>query len=237
MSNPYHRILYISGRVRSVLQLALPQRCALCAAHAGCLLVCAACDACLPRPGPACPVCALPTADGSICGRCTRQAPPFAATRAAFHYAFPVDRLLHALKYAGVLAYAEFFAAALAARVDDTPDLVVPMPLAPARQRQRGFNQAHEIARRVARMRGLPLAAALARVRDTPAQAGLRWRERARNVRGAFVAHPAVAGRSIALVDDVMTTGASLAAAATAARRAGAARVEAWVAARTLPPS
>jgi predicted amidophosphoribosyltransferase len=86
-------------------------------------------------------------------------------------------------------------------------------------------------------MRGLPLAAALARVRDTPAQAGLRWRERARNVRGAFVAHPSVAGRTVAIVDDVMTTGASLAAAATAARRAGAAHVEAWVAARTLPPS
>jgi ComF family protein len=237
MSNGPDRILYISNRVRPVLQLALPQHCALCAARAGGRLVCAQCDAQLPRSGPACPVCALPTADGSVCGRCTRGAPPFAATHAAFLYAFPVDRLLQALKYGGALAYAEFFAAALADRVGGTTDLVVPMPLAPARQRQRGFNQAQEIARRVAHMRGLPLAQALARVRDTPAQAGLRWRDRARNMRGAFVARPDVAGRSVAIVDDVMTTGASVAAAAMAARRAGAVRVEAWVAARTLPPS
>jgi ComF family protein len=237
MSNDPDRILYNSSRVRSVLQLALPQHCALCAARAGGRLVCAGCDAHLPRPGPACPVCALPTPDGSVCGRCTRRRPPFAATRAAFLYAFPIDRLLQAYKYGGALAYADFFAAALADRVEDTCDLVVPMPLAPARQRQRGFNQAQEIARRVARVRGLPLAQALARVRDTPAQAGLRWRDRARNVRGAFVAGPDVAGRAVAIVDDVMTTGASVAAAAAAARRAGAVRVEAWVAARTLPPS
>ncbi len=237
MSNGTDRILYRAGRLRLMLQLALPQRCALCTARCTDLLVCTACAHALPRSGSVCPVCALPTPDGDTCGACLRRPPPFAATYAAFVYAFPVDRLLHALKYGSALAYADFFATALAAQVRSRPDVVVPLPLAPRRQRERGFNQATEIARRVARERGLEFAHALVRVRDTPAQAGLHWQERARNVRHAFAATSAVAGRSIAIVDDVMTTGASLAAAAAAARRAGAVRVEAWVAARTLPPS
>jgi ComF family protein len=223
-----------------MLQLALPQRCALCGARTGNALVCVPCAGQLPRVPLACPACGLPTPEGSACGPCTRRPPPFAATHAAFVYAFPVDRLMHAFKYGGALAYADFFAAAMGATAPNAvgrPDLIVPMPLARTRQRERGFNQAHEIARRIAHRQQLPLAPALVRLRDTPAQAGLRWRERARNVRDAFAALPVVAGRSIAIVDDVMTTGASLAAAATAARRAGALRVEAWVAARTLPPS
>lgn len=224
-------------RLAALARSALPQLCALCAAPAGGALVCTACDFALPRLGPACPCCALPTPGGIVCGRCTARAPPFTATRAAFAYAFPLDRLLQAMKYGGALAYADYFAAALARTVPVWPDLLVALPLAPARQRQRGFNQAQEIARRLARLGGTPAVAGLVRTRDTPAQAALPWRERARNVRDAFAALPVVAGRRVAIVDDVMTTGATLAAAANAARRAGALSVEAFVVARTLPPA
>jgi predicted amidophosphoribosyltransferase len=195
---------------------ALRQSCTLCAADAGDALVCPACAGALPRLARACPVCASPAAGAAACGRCLSHPPPFVATVAAFVYAFPVDRLLQQLKYGGRLAHADWAAGELAAAVAAArsahrgagrPDFVAAMPLAPARQRARGFNQAHEIGVRTARALGLPLVPALTRTTHGTPQAALRWSERARNVRGAF------------------------------ACRAGAAQVEAWVVARTLPPA
>src|SRR5436305_4025713 len=136
------------------LQLALPQSCALCAAPCGKMLLCEQCRETLPRIATACPLCGLPSMMTAICGLCLARAPPFAATVAASTYAFPVDQLLQAFKYGGALALAEPLADALATAVrsrgDSNCDAIVALPLAPARQRQRGFNQAHEVARRAA---------------------------------------------------------------------------------------
>ncbi len=222
---------------------ALPQSCAFCVAPCGSALVCAACRAALPRVEGACPTCALPVPAGSRCGACLARPPPFAAAYAAFAYAFPLDRLLQSFKYGGQLAQADFFAEAVAERVarrgpaTPWPDALVALPLAPSRQRERGYDQAAEIARRVARIVDIPMARGLRRTRDTAAQAALPWKERAANVRGAFAGDPTLAGQRIAIVDDVMTTGATLTAAAQAALRAGARAVEAWAVARTLPPA
>jgi len=229
--------------VAKTCQRALPQSCALCAAPCGSALVCAACCAGLPRIASACPLCALPAPGAAVCGTCLARPPPFAAAFAAFAYAFPLDRLLHAFKYGGRLAHADFFAEALSASVAQRPagkpwpDALVALPLAPARQRARGFDQAAEIARRVARITGVTMAPGLHRTRDTPAQAALPWKERAKNVRGAFAADSSLGGQRIAIVDDVMTTGATLVSAADAVLRAGALNVEAWAVARTLPPA
>jgi len=183
---------------------------------------------------------------GQVCGICLRRPPAFDRTLAAFSYGFPVDRLLHQFKYAGRLALADWAAAALTAATvralaarggAEMPDLVAAVPLSAARQRERGFNQAHEIAARVARRLGLPVGHALARAERGVPQAALPWSARARNVRGAFACRRDVRGLAVALVDDVMTTGATLAEAAATLRRAGAARVEAWVVARTPPPA
>lgn len=222
------------------LQRALPQVCMLCAAPSGNALLCESCEAALPRIGSACPLCGVPSAVPIICGACLARAPPFEATVAAWVYAFPVDQLLQAFKYASALSLAAAFAdelcAAVRRRTDARADTIVALPLAPVRQRARGFNQAHEIARRVGAMLRLPVLRGLARVRDSPPQATLAWESRARNVRDAFVGAHSLRGRRIAIIDDVMTTGATLSAAAKAARRAGALAVEAWVVARTLPP-
>jgi ComF family protein len=221
---------------------ALPQRCELCAATSGSELLCRSCVRSLPRLGPACPQCALPTSGGETCGHCLAHPPAFDATLAAYAYAFPVDRLLHAFKYHGRLALAKWGAGAILAererRGGTAPDRLIALPLAAERQRERGYNQAFEIARAVARRLRLPLLRKGAtRVRTAPPQAALPWSARAKNVRGAFACDVDLSGLKVAVVDDVMTTGASLAEFAATLRRAGAARVENWIVARTLPPA
>ena len=230
----------ISALLLAAVRSALPQACALCAARSGDAMLCAGCASAMPRIASPCARCALPSPGAAVCGACLAHPPAFAATTAAWRYAFPADRLLHAFKYAGRLALAEPLAVALVDAVHAAgaplPDRVIALPLSRERQRARGFNHAHEIARRVSSRLRIPLARELRRTREAPPQAGLALRERIRNVRGAFEATASLAGLSIAIVDDVMTTGATLAAAALAARDAGATRVDAWVVARTPPP-
>lgn len=231
----------VRQRALDAARLALPQRCELCAGHSGSDLVCAACTRELPRIEPACPVCAMPASGGVSCGSCLAHAPPFDATTAAYAYAFPVDRLIQAFKYQGRLALADWCADAVVAarsRVPvPAPAHVVAMPLAAQRQRERGFNQAAEVARAVAaRIGATLLERGIGRTRATAPQAALPWSERATNIRGAFACTTELTGLAVAVVDDVMTTGATLAEFARTLKAAGAARVENWVVART-PPS
>ena len=225
-----------SALLRRATGALLPQRCVLCVAAAGASLLCTRCALALPLLPPHCPQCASPAPEGHLCGRCLTEPPAFAATRCAFVYAYPLDALVHALKYGGCAAHAAIFAEALARLPGSPPDCLVPMPLSPARQRQRGYNQAAEIVRHLARLLQVPVVRSLHRTRETAPQAALPLHRRHANVRGAFAVTGTLAGQRIALVDDVMTTGATLDAAAGALRAAGAANVEAWIGARTLPP-
>ena len=203
------------------------------------------CDDCrrtLPRAAAACRVCALPVVAGDVCGRCLAKPPAFERTVAAFTYAYPVDRLLHAYKYRGRLALAHWCARELgeaisAAAIDTAGVCMVAMPLGKARQRERGFNQALEIARLAGASLDVELAQGFVRrAREAVPQAALAWSERAANVRGAFVCDDDVRGLDIAVIDDVMTTGASLQELARTLKAAGAHSVQNWVIARTLPP-
>ncbi|MEZ5614902.1 MAG: ComF family protein [Rhodocyclaceae bacterium] len=216
----------------------LPQDCFVCGRNSGDRLVCVACSADLPYlTGPLCPVCALPSADGSVCGACRNSPPQYDATIAAFRYAFPAEHLVQGLKYRHRLPLADWLAETLLSRIAaDGIDCVVPLPLSAQRMKERGFNQAQEIARPLARQLGLPLLSdACARVRDTAPQASLPWKARQANIRHAFECRIDLAGKGIAVVDDVMTTGATLNEFAGLLKRSGAARVENWVATRTLP--
>ena len=178
-----------------------------------------------------------------------RNPPAFARTLCAVDYAFPWDRLISKFKFHAQVELADVLSQRMVDVVamslaDDSvtaPRWVIPVPLSPQRLAERGFNQAWELARRVASALSLRAdAQMLARVIETPHQADLTRAERLRNLRAAFVvdarhAH-ALQGQRVALVDDVMTTGATADESARALLRAGASAVDLWVLARTPAP-
>lgn len=228
--------------IRTGIRQALPaQPCVLCGSMSHDGLWCMACDRALPYLEAAhCPSCALPTPGGEVCGQCLKRPPLLARTTAVFGYAFPLDKLIQAMKYREQLALAHAFAGKLARRIDrtDLPDCIIPMPLHPAKLRKRGFNQSQLLAAGIARGLGLELLPhACRRVRDTAPQSALPWKERKKNMRDAFCCDMDLTDRRIALVDDVLTTGASLNALAEAVQKRGAVEISAWVVARTLPHS
>jgi len=214
---------------------ALPQQCLLCAAASRAAL-CAACYRRLPWLIVArCPQCALPTTRGEYCGACLKRPPHFDHVAAACSYAYPLAELIRGYKYHGTLALAALFAQMLAATAHGNADAIVPLPLSKSRLRQRGFNQALEIARVVNRITGIPLIRACRRVRDSAPQATLPWSKRRKNIRGAFACDADLAGKRIAVIDDVLTSGATLDEIAKILKRAGATEIQGWVVARTLP--
>jgi ComF family protein len=178
--------------------------------------------------------------DNALCGRCVSEPPAFDATTSVFAYAFPSDVLVQGLKFRGELALAPFLADKLHCELDtsgfkDGVDLIIPVPLHASRLRERGYNQAMEVARSLGARLGIPVRAGLCeRVRDTPAQLGLPWKERRENVHGAFSCTTALDGQRVAVVDDVMTTGATLGEVAATLKQFGAPRVVNWVLTRAL---
>lgn len=237
MSNAASSAAPLARMAQRLATALLPQDCLLCAAPAGDRLLCATCGDRLPLlTGDRCPLCALPTPSAEVCGACLKHPPRFDATQALYRYDFPVDRLIQALKYAHRLAAADFLGRALARLpLPSRPDLILPVPLAPARLAERGFNQAVELARPLARALGLPLELhGVRRRRDTAPQASLPWKERQQNIRHAFECTLDLAGKTVLLVDDVMTTGATLAELAGTLKAHGAARVDSLVVARAL---
>jgi ComF family protein len=151
---------------------------------------------------------------------------------AALAYAFPADALIQALKFRGELSLAPLLASVLSVQITSTVDLVIPVPLSRQRLKERGYNQAVEIARHLGR--GKLLVSACERSRETAPQLDLPFEERHRNVKGCFIANQTFKDAVVAVVDDVMTTGATLEEMAKTLKRAGAARVVNWVVARTL---
>ena len=228
------RVRYI---VDSALDFFLPPVCASCR-RVGPLL-CDDCRAALPwvRP-PLCDACgrSLPET-AATCWLCRQGSSPLVQVRAALDHSGPVPPAIHALKYEGLFAVALPLAELMEAawpRWRTPIDMVVPVPLHPERERERGFNQACLLSRHLCHKLALPLeTAVLRRIRQTRPQVGLSRADRLTNVSGAFRAQVEhVAGRRILLVDDVYTTGATLAAAGSALLDAGARSVSAYCLAR-----
>ncbi len=236
----------VDGRLARLGRILLPPRCLVCGQPgADGHDLCAACQQALPWNHACCLRCGLPMAEPTpACGRCLRKPPPLDRVLAAFAYAFPIDRLLPRFKFHHDLAagreLAQAMRAALVPALDAPgarPLALIPVPLHPARLRERGYNQALELARPLARAFDLPLLGdGLRRTRATVPQSGLSALARRRNPRGAFALGSGGLPAHVALVDDVMTTGATLHACAKLLRQAGVARVDAWVAARVPTP-
>lgn len=225
---------FFSGLARALL----PLRCLACEEPGDDGLdLCPECRAELPFNRAACARCALPLPrPAPRCGRCAGGRLPQASARAVFRFERPVDQWHRRLKFHGDLAAGRLLGQLLAAELAGAPRpaALVPLPLHRTRLRQRGFDQALELARPLARALDLPLLSdRLRRRRHTAPQSELDAPARRRNVRGAFVVAPGppLPGH-LALFDDVMTTGATLQEAARALRRAGVERVDLWALAR-----
>lgn len=220
----------------------LKQSCILCASHqGGSVGICHDCLQDLPWHTQAqCPQCAM-LSNGLVCGSCLNSTPHFDATHALFTYDYPLDKLLQHYKYRESLHLANTFARLwLENKHSKNKDIdyIIPMPMHPERLKQRGFNQALECSRILSQNIRITLDfLSCQRVKLTPPQASLPLKDRMKNIRGAFSCERNLDGKRIAVVDDVMTSGASLNELAKTLKRAGAAHVECWVIARTLPKS
>ena len=220
----------------------LPQQCEVCRQWSAQAL-CSACVARFAAPQARCRCCGLRLGlPAPACGDCVREKPPFEHTVCVADYSFPWHRLIADFKFHGRAELAAVLAQHLVRAVRSAalplPQLVLPVPLSAARLAERGYNQAWELARRVAAALKLPAdATLLQRPLDSAHQAALNRTERQRNLRTAFMAdlrrRAQLQGRRVALVDDVMTTGATAREAALVLLRAGAAAVDIWVLART----
>ena len=206
-----------------------PSNCILCggagdegiplAGFGGVMDLCRDCAADLPRNEPAC-------------------APPFDNSFVPFRYAYPLDHLVRGLKFRNELAcgrvLGQLFASQLLARCAPMPETIIPVPLAPGRYRQRGYNQATELALPIRRATGIALRSdVVIRQRETMEQAGLDRKARGRNVTGAFAAVAPLRARHVAILDDVVTTGSTVRELAQVLEQSGAEQIEIWAIART----
>lgn len=237
---------------RTLLEHLLPAACLLCGDACPQALLCRGCDADLPRIDAYCQRCGLPVhsanelGDTRLCAACTRQPPAWDHAIAALAYEYPVDHLVRNFKFGKDLACGQLLAQELVRAVmasepevkqlSGWPDLLVPVPLHFLRRWKRSFNQAELLADELHRACGIRVErGVLRRIRATPAQSGLDRKARQRNLDGAFRCEP-LGGQHVALVDDVLTTGVTLQECTRELKRAGAAKISVWVAARVPAP-
>jgi ComF family protein len=220
-----------------LLSRALPSRCLLCSDVSD-ASVCAPCGASLARTGDeSCPRCRLPASNGEICGRCLRYPPRWNRLESSFIYSFPMDRLIVGAKHARHWGVFDWAAMETAIWPYEKNAALIPVPASAERIEERGYNQATLLAQSLAKRFELRVDDhAIVRIRATETQARRNWVERRKNVKDAFTATRSMKGESIVLIDDVLTTGATLNECARAAIDAGAANVSAFVIARVNAP-
>lgn len=216
-----------------------PPRCVLCGRSGQGVDVdlCAPCEAELPFNVVHCEICSAPlqTSARSICGACLRRRPLFDTSRIPFRFAYPIDHMVRRLKYGSAVAMGRVLGELFARRMQSgsSPDLLLPVPLAGRRFRERGYNQAIVLAEHIHSTASIALRTdVLVRTRETQVQAGLDQRERRRNIHDAFEVVTALPAAHIAILDDVVTTGSTANEIARVLKRAGAQRVEVWAIAR-----
>lgn len=240
----FHPIRAMPYRLSEQIKKRLyPPTCVLCGAPGqGELDLCVGCLADLPVSPNCCIRCALPLPaelpSDARCGQCQRRPPPYAVCRTAFRYEEPLPALVGGLKFSSRLNLSRLLgqclAIALRERGAEMPELILPVPLHAKRLRERGYNQALEIARTLGRELSIPVdSRSCTRVLVTPPQTGLERKERRRNVRGAFRVRNPLDVTHVTIVDDVVTTGSTVAELTRVLKKAGVGRVDVWAVART----
>ncbi|MES9969432.1 MAG: ComF family protein [Candidatus Thiodiazotropha sp.] len=234
--------MQVDNCINFIRSLLYPRSCLLCGAKGDFQHhLCPACHDSLPFNHHACPCCALPlpsdVSSRQLCGRCTKGQPPYTNTITAFTYEPPVNRLIGMFKFQQKLHLAHPLAGLLTERLDEQherPEVLIPVPLHPLRLRQRGFNQSMEITRILAKHYCLPYDWRLCRrIKETKAQSELSRQERRSNLANAFEVCAEVKDSHLALVDDVITTGATVTELSRVLKKAGARRIDVWAIART----
>lgn len=224
------------------LRFPFKQNCLMCAASTSRLSLCEPCINSLnAAPNHCCPQCGL-TTQGEYCGQCLQSTPAYDTTKALFSYTFPTSAILQHYKYNNALFLSQTFGTLFseqlaAANQHKAIDLIIAMPLHADRIKERGFNQSLEIAKTMAKQLSIPLdKTSCMRIKNTAPQASLPLKARLKNMRGAFQISMGnnIKGKRVAIIDDVMTTGASLNELAKTLKKAGATHVECWVIARAL---
>jgi ComF family protein len=219
----------------------MPRRCVFCgvARDGREPLICAGCNADLPRAAHQCPACAQPLAtalpDGVVCADCQARPTPFTAVVVPFVYEFPIDAAIKMYKFRRRLYYAPALSELLRpafAELPESIDALLPVPLHWLRHGIRGFNQAAEICTLLHKFTGLPVIRNVRRIRATPYQSGLSARERHRNLREAFAVRGTIRARHALIVDDVITTGETCRQLAAVLQAHGVAKVSALAIAR-----
>ena len=237
-----------SAWTEALLDGLLPRHCVMCGLSSGSENLCRPCAAELPRIGHCCLQCGLPLLNSAdrICGHCLAKAPPWTSAIAALEYCFPIDQLVCRFKFGRNLACGEILSRELILAAEEKckelPTCILPVPLHRSRHFSRAFNQADLLARQAGKALGIPVySSVLRRRRRTRAHSGLAAAQRKINIRGAFACR--IPSRKhaqfehVALIDDVMTTGATLTECTQSLKKAGTRRVSIWVAARALEPS
>lgn len=223
------------------LMFLLPSTCVLCGSLSRQLL-CAPCQHVLPILSHHCLQCAQIQSTDKQCGACLRKPPPYDRTFALFPYQAPIVRLITDLKFQGHLAHAKLLGELLAEKIKNEwyrqqplPDLIIPIPLHPLRLKERGFNQALEIARPIGKIVNIPIDPDGARrIKNTVTQTTLSAKYRQKNMSQAFEIERDYRGLHIAVLDDVMTTQHTMRSFAGTLKQAGVSKIDAWCCARAL---
>lgn len=231
------------GNIRRLIFKLFPLTCLLCGHYTRGHNICVPCEADLPKQDHACFRCAqllLNAEPRHACGLCLASPPAFDRTFALFSYQTPIVELITALKFQHKLPIAQMFGELLARKIKTEwyknaplPEIIIPMPLHAVRMRERGFNQAIEIAKPIQRELGLTIDFdGIRRIKATKAQSSLLATERKKNIAQAFWTSRSYAGLHVAVVDDVVTTGLTVGEISSVFRRSGAKRIDIWCCAR-----
>lgn len=231
-------------RLKYCQQAFLPPTCILCSSKAKEWDLCKACEQDIPKIAQVCACCALPlpihTPVNQLCGKCLQDPPPFNKVYALFPYQAPIDNLITKLKFQGNLVYAKVLGELMANylqaeyKKERLPECLIPVPLHRKRLRERGFNQAVELARPIVKRLDIPLMLkSCQRVRATIAQINLPAADRRTNLRNAFNVTSIITAKHVAIIDDVVTTGSTIAELSRSLRAEGVERIDIWCCART----